>query len=513
MLGLVVLVCLGRVLGDEGVVYFAVAWEVLALVLLLAADMVPDALARLIRNRKARGNHRNAQRISRYIRRYQFLVGVVCGLLLFVSAQWLASGVFHEPYAVLALRLLAPVVFFRCIMAALLGEFQGQGLEMPTVVVSLLRPLFSLGLGLLFGHILKGYGGKVSALLQNPNFTAMYGVTGFCLGILVSEVLLFLFLLLILAGTAGRRRTVPEGGRVSEGFSGTIGNLYRLQFHKLYQGLLLRLPLTAGLLLTPSLLEGTWEYGSYYGRYLTVCGLSILWGRFLLLPIGSYIQACVRKEETSRGAGRFGTAIHVGAVYSLFSFCFVCFGAAQISSALFTGDTQLGTKMLTRGGVIIVFVVMGIVFVQVLQGFGRQGLIGIVLGAGCLGFLCCGVICLSVLHMGGMGLVLASVVGSFLGCAVAAFWAFRLLPPDVDVIRMLLYPIVLAVAAGLVTLFLGRLLTPVLGAVYSCLICFLTGFVLYWLGLLFARSFRENEWAQFPGGRILEKVARLLGVY
>jgi uncharacterized membrane protein YjjP (DUF1212 family) len=115
--------------------------------------------------------------------------------------------------------------------------------------------------------------------------------------------------------------------------------------------------------------------------------------------------------------------------------------------------------------------------------------------------------------MGGMGLVLASEVGSFLGCALAGFWAFRLLPPDVDFIRMLLFPMVLAIAAGLVTLFMGRLLTPIMGAMYSCLICFLAGFVLYWLGLFLSRSFREDEWNQFPGGRILEKVARLLGVY
>jgi stage V sporulation protein B len=513
MLGLVVLIVLGIVTGVEGVAYFAVAYEVLAIVLILTADMVPDALARFIRSRKAKGKHRSAQRIGRTVRRYQFLVGIVGSGLLFILAQGLASGIFHQPYGVLGLRLLAPVVFLRCMTAAFLGEFQGHGLEMPTVVVSMLRPLFAIGLGLLFGNIMKGYGEKVSALLQNPHFTAMYGVTGFCLGILISEVLVFIFLLVMMAGTSGRRRAVTENGHISEGVGGTIGSLYSLQSFKMAQGIMLRLPLTAGLLLVPDLSAGTWEYGSYYGRYIAVCGLSLLWGKILLLPIGGYIQSSIRKEETSKGATHFGTAIHVGAVYSLFAFCFVSFGAALIGGALFGDNGALVVMLLRNGSVFIVFGIMGSIFMKVLQGFGRLGLIVASLGAGCLGFICCGIICLSVLHLGGMGLVAATLMGSFLSCAVAAFWAFRLLPPDLDWIRMLAYPMIMAVAVGLVTLFLGRLLNPILGSMYSCLICFLAAFVLYWLGLFFFRSFREYEWSRFPGGRILEKIARLLGVF
>jgi stage V sporulation protein B len=512
MLELAGLVLLGRVTGVEGVAYFAACWEILAIVLIVTADMVPDALARLIRSRKVKGKNRSAQRIGGYVKFYQALVGIVCGVLLFAFAKGLASGVFQQPYAVLGLRLLAPVVFLRCLSAAFLGELKGQGMEMPMVAVSLLRPLFVLGLGLLFGNILKEYGVKVSALLQNPHFTAMYGVTGFCLGILISEVLVFLFLLLMMAGTTGRRRMLGEGGRISEGFGGTIGSLYRLESYRLGQGILLRLPLVAGLLLAPSLLTGTWEYGSYYGRYLAVCGLSFLWGNFLLLPISGYIQASVRKEETSRGGVHFGTAIHLGAVYSLFAFCFISFGATQISGALFTGNWELGAKMLRSGSIVVVFAIMGFVFLKVLQGFGRQGLVAAALGGGCLGFVCCGGICLPVLHMGGMGLVVSIGVGSFLCCALAAFFAMQLLVPDVDIMRMLVFPLVLSVAVGLVTLFLGRLLTPILGSLYSCLICFLTAFVLYWLGLLLFRSFRDDEWRRFPGGRILETVARLLKV-
>jgi stage V sporulation protein B len=512
LLGVASLVVLGRITGVEGVTYFAVCWEILAIVLIVTADMVPDALARLIRSRKVKGKNRSALRIGGFVSLYQAFVGIVCGVLLFAFAQVLASGLFHQPYAVLGLRLLAPVVFFRCLSAAFLGKLKGQGMEMPTVAVSLLRPLFVLGLGLLFGNIMKGYGVKVSALLQNPHFTAMYGVTGFCLGILISEVLVFLFLLLMMAVTTGSRRILEEGGRITEGFGGTIGSLYRLESYRLGQGVLLRMPFATGLLLAPGLLAGTWEFGSYYGRYLVVCGLSFLWGNFLLMPISGYIQASVRKEEISRGRVHFGTAIHLGAVYSLFAFCFISFGASQINGALFTGNGDLGEKMLRSGGIAVVFAVMGFVFMKVLQGFGRQGLVAVALGVGCLGFVCCGGICLPVLHMGGMGLVLSLGVGSFLCCALAAFFAMQLLVPDVDLMRMLVFPLVLSVAVGLVTLFLGRLLTPMLGSLYSCLICFLTDFVLYWLGLLLCRSFRDEEWRRFPGGRLMETVARLLKV-
>jgi stage V sporulation protein B len=509
ILGLLVLLLLGRMIGDEGICIFAVAWEILSFLLNSLSDSVPDAMARLLRSKNARGKLGNARRIRRSIFRLQFLVGLAGGILLFVLSEILAKGLFSVPYAVLGLKILAPVLFLRCLMGAFLGEFQGQGTEMPTVVVSLLRPVFVLGLGLLFGNIFKDYGQKVSALLQNQHFTAMYGVAGFCLGILISEVLLFLFLLLLLLGTKRSRSPLSEIERGNDSFGYTVARLYRTSYKDMGEHILQKLFLILGMLMAPTLLNESWVFGIYYGKYLLICGWAILIGTIILMPIGMRIQVAIHKEEYA-GAGKyFGTAIHLVAVFAFFAISFVSFGAVQIQDGLFLGDRQMG-EMLRGGSALIVLWLLCSICCKVLRGMNRRGLVFVGLGLGCVGYAGGCMLFVWALGMKGMGLVLAGLMGGLLCCVFLAFWAIRLLPIDVDWIRLLLYPAVFSIVVGLMTLFLGRLLSSLVGALPACFICLLASLLLYWLGLLYFRVFREEEWMQFPGGRLMAAISRML---
>ena len=51
--------------------------------------------------------------------------------------------------------------------------------------------------GLIFCRIFSDYGSKVSALLQNEDYTSAYGAMGATLGLLISSVLGFLHVLIL----------------------------------------------------------------------------------------------------------------------------------------------------------------------------------------------------------------------------------------------------------------------------------------------------------------------------
>ena len=200
ILSWLVIAFLGRVTGANGIAYLAAAWEAAELLWLLISGGTADTLGRLLRGRNTKGQYKNVMKMRRDILLLQAGFGILGSVLLFALSEWLMQDVFRMQYSSLILMILAPTVFLRSISETLTGCFRGEGTELPGTIAAFLRPVFILGFGLLFGKILAGYGNKVSALLLQLNFTAMYSSVGVAIAITVTELFLVLFLFLIYKG-------------------------------------------------------------------------------------------------------------------------------------------------------------------------------------------------------------------------------------------------------------------------------------------------------------------------
>ncbi|MDR0948405.1 MAG: hypothetical protein LBM69_02660, partial [Lachnospiraceae bacterium] len=135
MINLLNLWILHGIIGDRGVLYFAVAWLPLGLLSIVAADNVPDALSHMLRGRNTKGHSRSIGAIFQSVLIQQIIIGVIGSVLLLVFSQILAQKVFLFEHTTLAMRILAPTFFLRCILTVLLGRFQGEGSDSPTLMI------------------------------------------------------------------------------------------------------------------------------------------------------------------------------------------------------------------------------------------------------------------------------------------------------------------------------------------------------------------------------------------
>lgn len=175
---------LANIIGDTGMGYYQTAYPVYVLLLTLSTAGIPTAIARLVSERTAEGNHREAYRIFRLSFKLLFIIGVVCSAILFFGAPYIV-GMYARPEAVYAMRAIAPALFFVPLMASFRGYFQGLQDMTPTAISQVFEQLFRVIGGLSLALILVPYG------IQYAAAGASFGATAGAIFGLIAIVIVY----------------------------------------------------------------------------------------------------------------------------------------------------------------------------------------------------------------------------------------------------------------------------------------------------------------------------------
>ena len=93
IIGAVYRVPLVNILGDTGMGYYGVAFQIYAIVLTLTSYSLPLAVSKLISARVATKEYRNALRVFRGALTFAFVVGGTACLILFFGADFIAENI------------------------------------------------------------------------------------------------------------------------------------------------------------------------------------------------------------------------------------------------------------------------------------------------------------------------------------------------------------------------------------------------------------------------------------
>ena len=518
LLGIVTWLLLGRWIGYHGIAYFAVAAECLAFVLSFLAERVPDALGRLLRGRSARGQYKNAgtTRISVLI--FQTILGILGGLLLFLAADILAEKVFRMPYAMLAMRILAPALALRVLTGVLLGYFQGKGNLLPSLAVDLLRRILYLGFGCLFVRLLKNYGEKVSLLLLNDSMPSMYGAAGMAVGVALTEVLVLLFIAIVYLASGKTKKKQEEVLKKTETFFGAVGSLYSSRGPALLMDVLAFLPVGIGCILYQRSVEdiyaSSYNYGIYVGGYLAGCAVPVLIISSILHSLAARTASAVRKGEQKYAKDIFGAGFHMTIILGLFASLFMTLMAKQISFVL-AADAESAlilTSFMQKGAAAVVLAVLSILFCRVLIYNGKTYHVIGALGIYVIVFVIGTVICFGPMKCEAEGLVIAGIAALLVLCIATGMCVFRQLRAKMDLMYWIGIPCLAVLVCGIIWYLVGRFLTPHLGYAMTMILGLILGSVVYWAILIVLRSFSRQEVEILPGGWILNQLKEWMRV-
>ena len=134
---------LTALIGDSGNALYGVGFQFYLFLLVLSSAGLPNAVSKMVSERLARGQLRNAHAVFRSAMVLAFVFGLAGSLILWVMAELFAHW-FGFPGSVYAIRAVAPAVLIVAIMAVFRGYFQGMNNAAPTAVSQVVEQFFNL---------------------------------------------------------------------------------------------------------------------------------------------------------------------------------------------------------------------------------------------------------------------------------------------------------------------------------------------------------------------------------
>ena len=185
IIGLIYRIPLTRILGDEGNGYYSSAYEIYTIILLVSSYSIPSAISKVIAQRLALKEYRNAQKIFRCAIGYVVVVGGLASLFTFFGAGLLVGG-----NSIPVLRIFAPTIFFSGLLGVLRGYFQAHGTMVPTSFSQIVEQILNAVVSILAAFLL------IKAVSDSDTTTqAVYGASGSAIGTGSGVIIALLFML------------------------------------------------------------------------------------------------------------------------------------------------------------------------------------------------------------------------------------------------------------------------------------------------------------------------------
>ena len=123
---------LSSIIGDLGLGYYQSAYNFYTIILLVSSYSIPSAISKIIAQKLALKEYRNAHRIFLGAFIYVLIAGLTASMILYFGAS-----LFVQDAAVPVLRVFAPTIFIYGILGVLRGYFQAHRTMVPTSISQL----------------------------------------------------------------------------------------------------------------------------------------------------------------------------------------------------------------------------------------------------------------------------------------------------------------------------------------------------------------------------------------
>lgn len=502
-------------LGLEGSGFFLVPLMLFTMFWPYFGETLPDALARLIRVRRNKGQYKSVKSIRWYAFLCQFVMGAIGTFLMLTLGSFLGERVFGCTYAGPMIWILSPLLFLRGISNLFLGYFQGEGFELPGVVSCVLRVIAIYAFGMILGGVSGEYGSKVSALLKGERYVGMYAGEGWCLGILMAELLVILVLFVFFLGMKGKKRNGDfEAVKDTASLPGYVSAVFQ---NKIYVSMVLFLeqfPVFMGMTLYYKRVgaKAPVTYGTFFVGYLAVCIFLVRLISALAVPYWPKVGGFFRQDDVRLGRVCFHGGIHLILSLSSILAAGVSAMASQVGAlAGFTSPDLV--KVVVQGSALIPFLCLAFYFSRILMRFKKSLL---VIGMGILS----DVLFVMIFSMmwsdekhGLLALTYAGLISVGVYAVLLGAIAIQLVGGRMNWLKDVVIPLFLAVAAGILQALCVKFVGDKLESLYVVLLVGAGGFVVYWCALLYLRNFTEEELSVMPGGNVILSFGKMLGIY
>lgn len=364
------------IIGDEGNGYYNTAYNIYTIILLVSSYSIPSAIAKVLAQRLALKEYRNAQRIFKCAVIYVMVVGGAASLVLFIWAPFFVMG-----NSVTVLRFFAPTIFLYGLLGVLRGYFQAHRTMFQTSFSQILEQILNAAVSMGAAYALM----KMAAAQGADGSTqAMYGAIGSALGTGsgVLAALLFMTAIYLLNRKMIKRWVKNDKTKTEESYrdifrmmmsvvtpfilSTCIYNLTTALNQTIYTQM-------AVLLKGMDEVTATVNYGILAGKSVTIANIPIALASAMSAAVVPTIASTYAQGTVSKTKKKVASAIKVTMLVSIPAAVGIGVLAKPVVMALFPqkDSLELASGLLMTVAATVVFYGLSTLTNAVLQGIGR----------------------------------------------------------------------------------------------------------------------------------------------
>lgn len=163
LIGIVYRVPLTNILGDAIGVYSS-AYSIYSVIWLISSFGIPTAVSKMVAGRRGMKRYRDANKAYKTGMLFALIAGGLASLVMALGAPFFAKTVLNMEEAELAIRFLAPTMFFSAFLGVYRGYFQGLGTMIPTALSQIFEQIINAVASVLAAHLMYNYGDRKSVV-------------------------------------------------------------------------------------------------------------------------------------------------------------------------------------------------------------------------------------------------------------------------------------------------------------------------------------------------------------
>ncbi|WP_092477870.1 putative polysaccharide biosynthesis protein [[Clostridium] polysaccharolyticum] len=510
---------LTSVIGDEGNGYYSNAYNMYAIILLISSYSIPSAVSKVIAERLALRQYKNAHRIFKCALIYVVIVGGIFSLFTFFGAKWLVPK-----SSVVVLRIFAPTIFFSGLLGVLRGYFQAHGTMVQTsfsqIIEQILNAVVSIGAAYMF----------TQAVADKDHTTrAVYGAAGSALGtgagVLIA--LIFMYLIYLLNRNYIRSRIAKDRRKEVDSYQHIFQIIFLMVTPVILSTFIYNSSTVVNQKIYHMILKAEFHmpsaviasnYGVFGGKTTVIMNIPIALASAMaaaMIPMISGSYATGDEEETNN---KIQTGIRTTMLISIPCSVAMFVLPKEVVGFLFPQKESLvlAADLLRVLSVSVIFYALSTLTNGVLQGIGK---VNVPMINAAVALIVQTVVLVAVLYLGlGLfGLALAMNVYSFVMCVLNQVSIRKYLGYGLDIIETFIKPLIASFVMGAIawgSYYLFSLVMPIGNYSLKNRVCLtftiVIAMVAYFAIVLKMKILDEEDMRTLPKGNLLIRAAKKL---
>ena len=503
---------LNTIIGDLGAGYYSTAYNMYTIILLISSYSIPSAIAKVISQKLALNQYKNAQKLFYGAMIYVVVVGGLASILTYIFAPILAKG-----QAATVLKVFVPTIFLSGFLGVLRGYFQARKNMVPTSISQILEQIANAVISIVAAYLFMRF-------LAAPDETsqAVLGAMGSALGTGIGVVIGLLFMLYMYL--KNRKKFKAEiAGDVTENID-SYKNVFKTIFGVVTPFILSTFIYNCSASVNMTIyqnvmmeVKGFTEtvtitmYGIFAYKAVTVANIPIAMSSAMSSAMLPSVASSFVKGELDKTRKQVDKAISVTMLIAMPCAVGLFVLAKPVMQLLFNQPESLDSAsfLLMAIAVTVIFYCISTVTNSVLQGIGKVNIPVIHAAVALVLQVIVLVVLLMFTKLNLYALAIAMIVYSLAMCVLNQIAVRKYLDYRIHVKKTFIKPFVASVIMGVVAFgaYYG-LHYLVKSNLVSLIVAVLLAVIVYFVFVIKLKGITEEEILELPKGAMIKKVAK-----